>query len=86
MNGAGEFAAAAVRLAGFAGVVLGWRPGEFWAATPAELSAVVKALRGDEEGLGGDDVERLKRMLADAAQIAPPASPPLNRSAEIADG
>lgn len=32
------FAAAAARLAGLAAQVLGWRPHEFWAATPAELA------------------------------------------------
>ena len=32
------FADAAARLAGVAAQVLGWRPAEFWAATPAELA------------------------------------------------
>ena len=32
------FAASAVRLAGLAARALGWRPTEFWAATPAELA------------------------------------------------
>lgn len=32
------FAEAAVRLAGLAAQTLGWRPREFWAATPAELA------------------------------------------------
>lgn len=35
------FAPAALRLAGLAGRLLGWRPAEFWAATPAELAAVL---------------------------------------------
>lgn len=39
-----DFAAAARRLAGVAGVALGWRPAEFWAATPAELSAIVAVM------------------------------------------
>ncbi|MGN6271212.1 MAG: phage tail assembly chaperone [Sphingomonas sp.] len=43
-----DFASSAARLAGFAGALLGWRPGEFWAATPAELETVVRALAGDE--------------------------------------
>ena len=34
----GAFAPVAARLAGLAARVLGWRPGEFWAATPAELA------------------------------------------------
>lgn len=32
------FADAAARLAGVAAQALGWRPVEFWAATPAELA------------------------------------------------
>lgn len=32
------FAESAARLAGLAARVLGWRPGEFWGATPAELA------------------------------------------------
>jgi uncharacterized phage protein (TIGR02216 family) len=42
-----EFAREAVRLAGLAGAVLGWRPAEFWAATPAELNAIVAAMAGE---------------------------------------
>lgn len=45
-----DFAAAAARLAGLSGALLGWRPGEFWAATPAELAAILAALSGGEEG------------------------------------
>ncbi len=40
------FADSAVRLAGLAGALAGWRPGEFWRATPAELEAVLAALAG----------------------------------------
>ncbi len=28
--------------------MFGWRPGEFWAATPDELAAMVRAVRGEE--------------------------------------
>ncbi len=41
-----RFATAAARLAGVAGAVAGWRPAEFWDATPAELGAVLAALAG----------------------------------------
>ncbi|KQN90946.1 hypothetical protein ASE95_11745 [Sphingomonas sp. Leaf231] len=37
------FAGAARRMAGLAGAVFGWRPGEFWQATPDELAALVSA-------------------------------------------
>jgi uncharacterized phage protein (TIGR02216 family) len=41
------FAASAGRLAGMAGVALGWTPDTFWSATPAELVAVIAALAGE---------------------------------------
>jgi uncharacterized phage protein (TIGR02216 family) len=41
------FSEVAGRLAGIAGALLGWRPDEFWRATPAELAAVLGALAGD---------------------------------------
>jgi hypothetical protein len=63
-----SFADGAVRLAGFAGAALGWRPGEFWAATPAELVAVVRALAGDDAAVAPPDpaaVARLREMFPD---------------------
>lgn len=41
------FSEGAARLAGLAGALLGWRPDDFWRATPAELAAVLNALAGD---------------------------------------
>jgi hypothetical protein len=41
-----DFADAAARLAGIAGVLFGWRPEEFWRATPAELATLVATLSG----------------------------------------
>lgn len=38
------FATSAVTLCGLSAAVLGWRPAEFWAATPAELAAIMLAL------------------------------------------
>lgn len=35
------FADGAQRLAGLVPRALGWRPAEFWAATPAELAAIL---------------------------------------------
>ena len=34
------FAATAARLAGLVPRLLGWRPDDFWSATPAELAAI----------------------------------------------
>ena len=36
-----RFGPRAVLLAGLAARLLGWRPAEFWAATPAELAAAL---------------------------------------------
>jgi uncharacterized phage protein (TIGR02216 family) len=48
------FGPGAARLAGAAQVLLGWRPGEFWAATPAEMAV---ALGGVVEA-GGEPADR----------------------------
>lgn len=42
------FAASAGRLAGVIPRLLGWRPDDFWNATPAELAAIFGS--GDEPG------------------------------------
>lgn len=61
-----RFSEAAARLAGLAGAILGWRPDEFWQATPVELASVFSALAGDAPGLAsGDDLERLMEMFPD---------------------
>ena len=60
------FSEGALRLAGLAGAVLGWRPEEFWGATPAELAAVLRALIGAEQpAAGADDLARLMAMFPD---------------------
>ena len=60
-----SFAEAASRLAGLAGVLLGWPPAMFWTATPAELAAVLNALAPQSETAGADDLARLKEMYPD---------------------
>jgi uncharacterized phage protein (TIGR02216 family) len=61
------FAEAAVRLAGLAGLLFGWAPAAFWEATPAELEALVRALRGDEAAapLASGEVARLMEAFPD---------------------
>lgn len=59
MSGFGQ---SALVLSGLAARVLGWRPQEFWDATPAELSAAL----GLEEGAAatpGFDRSTLERMM-----------------------
>ncbi|MFL6845652.1 MAG: phage tail assembly chaperone [Allosphingosinicella sp.] len=62
----GLFSEAAARLAGLAGALLGWRPDEFWRATPAELAAVLEAMApGEAEGLSRSDLGRLMERFPD---------------------
>jgi hypothetical protein len=62
----GSFLGSASRLAGLAGALLGWRPGEFWGATPEELAAILSAMSGGEEApAGAADIARLKEMFPD---------------------
>ena len=42
----GSFSERATCFAGIAGALLGWRPDDFWRATPAELETVLSALAG----------------------------------------
>ncbi len=61
------FSESAGRLAGLAGALLGWRPEEFWAATPAELAAVLAAMAGGEGACATrSDLARLMEMFPDA--------------------
>lgn len=61
-----EFAPGAARLAGLAGVLIGWRPQDFWSATPAELGAVIAAMRGEgEAGVDAEALARLKELYPD---------------------
>ena len=50
-------------LSGVTARVLGWRPEEFWRATPAELAAALH----DEmvEPVAGDELERLREQFPD---------------------
>ena len=45
-----EFAGNAAKLAGLAGLLFGWSPDTFWAATPAELAGLIDAATGDRAG------------------------------------
>ncbi len=61
-----RFASAAGKLAGLAGRALGWRPDEFWAATPAELAAILSpASSGASEGVSRADLTRLMEQEHD---------------------
>ncbi|MEZ5709002.1 MAG: phage tail assembly chaperone [Blastomonas sp.] len=59
-----SWADGAGRLAGIAGLMLGWRPDEFWRATPAELAAILMAAAGNPDGsLSGPDRATIDRLM-----------------------
>ena len=57
------FSEGAARLAGVAGALLGWRPDEFWQATPVELAAVFSAMAGEGDAVGPPDAGDLARLM-----------------------
>lgn len=59
------FSENAARLAGIAGALLGWRPDEFWRATPAELAAILTAIRPETAAMSANELARLKEMFPD---------------------
>jgi uncharacterized phage protein (TIGR02216 family) len=58
MSCGASFGPGARHLAGLSARLLGWRPGEFWAATPAELAAVL-APPGAAAPLSRGEMQRL---------------------------
>ena len=58
------FGDGAARLSGAAAMLLGWRPGEFWEATPAELGSALQ-LNGEAEGPDGETIADLMRRFPD---------------------
>lgn len=56
---AATFGTGAQRLSGHAAQLLGWRPHEFWAATPAELAAALAPPTGEVQPLSRADLTRL---------------------------
>lgn len=60
-----HFADAAGRLAGLSGALLGWRPAEFWAATPAELASILDAVAPAGPVAAAADLQRLQEMFPD---------------------
>lgn len=57
-----RFAGLALALGGVAARSLGWRPHEFWAATPAELAAALGLLAPDA-GPASLDRQTLQRLM-----------------------
>ena len=60
-----SFGEAAARLSGAAAMLLGWRPGDFWSATPAELAAVLGALTAETDAPDASTIDELRRRFPD---------------------
>ena len=58
------FGEAAARLCGAASLLLGWRPDEFWNATPAELALALQA-PAQADGPEPAMIEELRRRFPD---------------------
>jgi uncharacterized phage protein (TIGR02216 family) len=58
-----KFGEQAAMLAGVAMRLVGWRPDEFWRATPAELAAALDD--GLVEPVAGDELRRLREQFPD---------------------
>lgn len=59
------FGAAAARLCGAAALLLGWRPDEFWNATPAELTLALQPHAAPLEPPDPAAIEALRRRFPD---------------------
>ena len=57
------FGERAILLSGIAARLLGWRPGEFWQATPAELAAAFQFEA--VEPVAGEELQRLREQFPD---------------------
>jgi hypothetical protein len=61
----GGFGEAATRLCNAASMVLGWRPSEFWDATPAELSLALQAPDAVSDVPDRETIEDLRKRFPD---------------------
>jgi hypothetical protein len=54
-----SFGKAALGMSGLAARLLGWRPADFWAATPAELVAALSPKSDTGQSFGRVELEKL---------------------------
>jgi len=60
-----SFGSAAARLCSAAGTLLGWRPDEFWNATPAELALALQAPIAAGNPVDVATIDELRRRFPD---------------------
>jgi uncharacterized phage protein (TIGR02216 family) len=61
-----SFADSALLLAGQTTLLLGWRPDDFWNATPAELATILAALTPNGEAADGATLSQMMELFPDA--------------------
>ncbi|AKM09283.1 phage tail assembly chaperone [Croceicoccus naphthovorans] len=56
-----SFTTDAARLCGQCALIMGWRPDEFWAATPAEIASIFNAFQAPKQNasVSRADLDRL---------------------------
>ena len=60
-----NFADSALQLAGHTAVLLGWRPDDFWNATPAELAAILAAATPTGDSADSATLTELMKVFPD---------------------
>lgn len=59
------FGLSATELCSAASALLGWRPDEFWNATPAELTLALEPVSGVNEAPDPDAIAQLRKRFPD---------------------
>lgn len=59
------FGGSAAELSSAAAALLGWRPDEFWQATPAELVLALEARVGRVDAPDGETMDELRKRFPD---------------------
>jgi hypothetical protein len=60
------FTDVASKLAGQTALLLGWRPDDFWNATPAELACIFSAVSSDSDTADSQTLNTLMEQFPDA--------------------
>ena len=63
-----SFGESASRLSGASTFLLGWRPDDFWSATPAELATALSLFEAGIDGPDPDSIAALKQRFPDEGQ------------------
>lgn len=60
-----SFADSALQLAGQTALLLGWRPDDFWNATPADIATILAALSPAGDAADGATLSQLMKVFPD---------------------